>query len=107
MLKLSEEEIDPEKEMSKFGLDSLIGVRLINRIQDAYGIRLSPEVLIRYESLGKLARYLTDERGVAKIADKDDDEGLAAEAEGDVELDEFSDAELDELLKRHIADQQN
>lgn len=105
MLKLSGDEIGSDREMSKYGLDSLIGMRLINRIKDAYGIRISPSLLLQYETIEKLARYLTEELNVGKTEGEGDD--VKTDPEEDVDLDELSESELDGLLKQHIADEQN
>ncbi len=79
LLKLSENEINPDQAMSKFGFDSLIGMRLINRIRDAYNIKVLPEILLQYDTIEKLAQYLRTVTGkmnvkqtVSKYADADE-----------------------------------
>jgi len=104
MLKLSEDEIGPGQEMHKFGFDSLVGMRLINRIKDAYDISVSPKSLLQCETIEKLAQYLTKELNFGKIDAVGDDAEAKADSAQDVDPDQLSDSELDGLLKKYISD---
>jgi len=135
MLGLSESEVMPDHELGQLGFDSYIGVKLINRIQDAYGFKVPPERLLQYNTVKTLARYLTKEvneregridntranqekdpandPGQAEESLKDagtsenstDAAGVNVSRDEEFNLDELSESELDRLLEQHIADE--
>jgi len=51
-------EIDVNCELHNYGFNSLTGMRLINRIQDVYGLRLSVQALFDCTTLHDLTRYV-------------------------------------------------
>lgn len=60
MLKLSEEDIGPDQALGVLGFDSYSGMRLINRIKDAYDLTVSPERLLEYNTVETLSGYLVE-----------------------------------------------
>ena len=131
MLGLAEDEIRPDHELGQLGLDSYSGVRLINRIKDAYDLKIPLERLLEYHTVEKLARYLTEKmndgqhkinnigidstKDSGKVDDmivdaesteiKADDAGVNTGCDEDLNLDGLSESELDRLLKQHISDE--
>ncbi|MBO0859129.1 MAG: SDR family NAD(P)-dependent oxidoreductase, partial [Chloracidobacterium sp.] len=74
-LTMDKAEIDPERQFSEYGVDSIIGVDLINSINDSLGITLRTTALFDYGSVKEMARYIhsefaaqitEDRRGVEK-----------------------------------------
>lgn len=61
LLKLSEKEIRSDQEMSEFGFDSLVLIRLVTQVKDICNIKFPPEILMQYNTIEKLAQYLTEE----------------------------------------------
>ncbi len=130
MLKLSENEIRPDQEMGQWGFDSYSGVRLISRIKDAYCIKVPLERLLEYNTVDKLARYMTENINNKQQIDntainpetipvkaddsvvdteitenKIDASALNESQDEDVNLDDLSEAELDRLLQQHLEDE--
>jgi 8-amino-7-oxononanoate synthase len=54
-------EIDPEKELTAYGLSSVTGVMLAGDIEDWLGVRLEPTVAWEYPTVRELARFLAGE----------------------------------------------
>src|SRR5499427_273981 len=62
-LKVKAEDIDLDRELSEYGLDSISATEWIKQLNDRYGLELSPTVVFEYPTLGKLARHLADQHG--------------------------------------------
>jgi polyketide synthase PksJ len=58
-LKIGVEEIDSEKDLSEYGLDSIILTALTNRLNQIYQLDLTPALLFEYSTIESLAQYLT------------------------------------------------
>ncbi len=97
LLKLSEDEIESDQEMSEFGFDSLVGTRLINRIKDAYDIKIQPAILMKYNTIEKLGQYLTENTDLEQAQSKDVT-AVNENPEYNVSTDEL----LDSLLNQHL-----
>ncbi|MFF3781142.1 SDR family NAD(P)-dependent oxidoreductase [Streptomyces sp. NPDC001933] len=63
------EELDRAKPLSSFGVDSIVGVELINRLNDALGVVLKTIVIFDHPTVADLAAFITDRHGPA-IADR-------------------------------------
>jgi acetylornithine/succinyldiaminopimelate/putrescine aminotransferase/NADPH:quinone reductase-like Zn-dependent oxidoreductase/predicted amino acid dehydrogenase/acyl carrier protein len=55
---LEQERIDPQQPLSSIGLDSLMGLELVNRIQMGLGVNLPMELLVQGPSLAQLAAHV-------------------------------------------------
>ncbi|MCP4163877.1 MAG: hypothetical protein GY760_27770 [Deltaproteobacteria bacterium] len=49
-----------EKEFSKFGIDSIISVELVNKLNDIFNILLRPTIIFDYTSIRELSSYIFD-----------------------------------------------
>lgn len=58
---LSEDEIDPDAELSELGLDSILGMQLLSSIESEFQLKLYPNELMEHGSISKLALYLIQE----------------------------------------------
>ncbi len=58
ILKISENAIDPEAEMSEFGFDSFAIIEFSNQLSDKYAINIMPSIFFEHSTLDSLARYL-------------------------------------------------
>ncbi|MGV9310735.1 amino acid adenylation domain-containing protein [Streptomyces sp. NPDC003691] len=67
-LKLAADELTADKPFADYGLDSLTGVSLVNRLNESLGTDLDPSVLFENPSIGRLTRFLVDEEGAAVVA---------------------------------------
>ncbi|WP_326595163.1 type I polyketide synthase [Streptomyces sp. NBC_01803] len=61
VLRLDPERVDPEALFESLGLDSLMSLELRNRLEAAFGLRLSPTLLWTYGSLRTLSGALWDQ----------------------------------------------
>ena len=63
------EQINPDVEIDRFGLDSAMAVALIMDLEERLGIELAPELLFDYPTLGGLSTYLASRLpSTAKVA---------------------------------------
>jgi acyl carrier protein len=60
---VSPADIDRSKSFSDYGVDSIVGVKLINTINDEFDVVLRTTVLFDYASIEDLARYLESHHG--------------------------------------------
>jgi acyl carrier protein len=60
-LEMSPTEINLEKSFSEYGVDSVIGITLINKINEAFDITLSTTALFNYVNVKALSDYIYDE----------------------------------------------
>jgi polyketide synthase PksN len=60
---MSPEEIDHDRQFSEYGVDSIIGVDLINVINEALGLTLRTTALFDYGNVKELAQFICDEHG--------------------------------------------
>ncbi|WP_168194822.1 non-ribosomal peptide synthetase [Chromobacterium phragmitis] len=78
LLKLDEADIDPDRNLMRYGLDSINALALINKLNDSLGISAQPTELLRHPTLGEFARHLQAEHLAA--AGKDDEAAAAPQA---------------------------
>lgn len=55
------EDIEKDSEFWEMGLDSILAMKIIEKIEAEYGLRLYPNEMIEYNNLEKLTRYLNGE----------------------------------------------
>jgi acyl transferase domain-containing protein/acyl carrier protein/SAM-dependent methyltransferase len=67
-LTMSPAEIDHDRQFSEYGVDSIIGVDLINVINTALGLTLRTTALFDYGNVKELAQFICDEHGHAIAA---------------------------------------
>lgn len=61
ILKVREEDIDVDEDMSAFGFDSMTFTELTNRVNETYGLNLSPAVMFEHQTIEKLVEFLLRE----------------------------------------------
>ncbi|WP_394832292.1 SDR family NAD(P)-dependent oxidoreductase [Pendulispora rubella] len=59
--KLRAGDLDVESELSEYGFDSISFTDLANRLNQRYGLGLTPTIFFEYSSIGSFAKYLVDE----------------------------------------------
>ncbi|WP_432103583.1 SDR family NAD(P)-dependent oxidoreductase [Streptomyces sp. bgisy091] len=59
------EELDRAKPLSSFGVDSIVGVELINRLNEALGVVLKTIVIFDHPTVAALASFIVDRHGPA------------------------------------------
>jgi polyketide synthase PksN len=64
-LKVPARDIDTERELTQYGLDSIGSTQLVNRLNQAYGLGLAPTIFYKYATLADFTRYLVKEHGTA------------------------------------------
>lgn len=62
-LTMTREEIDHDRQFSEYGVDSIIGVDLINVINTTLGLTLRTTALFDYGNVKELAQFIYDEHG--------------------------------------------
>ncbi|MFJ2027155.1 amino acid adenylation domain-containing protein [Streptomyces sp. NPDC087897] len=67
-LKLTAEELAADKPFADYGLDSLTGVSLVQRLNESLGTDLDPSVLFENPSIRRLTRFVVDEEGAVIAA---------------------------------------
>ncbi len=60
ILKIAPSAIDPGKELTQYGVDSIGFVEIAGSLQQSYGIEVPPTIVFEYPSIRALARYLCD-----------------------------------------------
>jgi len=64
-LGVAAQSIDPLGRFMDYGVDSILGLDLINRLNRRYGLNLGPTVVFEQPTVRDLARHLTQEHGVS------------------------------------------
>ncbi len=59
LLKLPANRIDADAALEKYGIDSILALKLTNQLEQTFG-SLSKTLLFEYQTVGELARYLVD-----------------------------------------------
>ncbi|WP_371930646.1 amino acid adenylation domain-containing protein [Streptomyces poriferorum] len=67
-LKLTADELAADKPFADYGLDSLTGVSLVQRLNESLSTGLDPSVLFENPSIKRLTRFILDEEGAAIVA---------------------------------------
>lgn len=67
LLKIRAESVDGHSELSEYGFDSVSFAQLANRINDEYGLELSPALFFEQTSLNNLIGYLFNEHRAALL----------------------------------------
>ncbi len=60
MLQLSPGDIDTSSPFIEFGVDSIVGVRFVNELNQQLHVELKPTVLFDYGSVEKLATFIAE-----------------------------------------------
>ncbi|WP_446476152.1 amino acid adenylation domain-containing protein [Bacillus velezensis] len=61
ILKVGQDEIDIDTELSEYGFDSVSFTVFTNQLNEAYQLELAPTIFFEYGTIRSLAEYLTDE----------------------------------------------
>jgi acyl carrier protein len=61
-IRLPRADVHDDTGFFEYGVDSLIAVRLVNRINRAFGVSLRSNTLFEHGSVAKLARYICELR---------------------------------------------
>jgi amino acid adenylation domain-containing protein len=64
-LKVSEEDLEADEELTEYGFDSIGFTQFANRLNDRFGLELTPTLFFEYPTLDGLADYLADEEAAA------------------------------------------
>ena len=64
LLKLPEDTLQPDEELMVYGFNSLIGARLLRRLEETHGVELTNAALLEAGTLRRLAALVTKEMGV-------------------------------------------
>lgn len=62
MLKMSENDLDPDKDLKLYGFDSLSGMKLVNNIQEIFDTRITMKQIIENASINKISECILAER---------------------------------------------
>ncbi|MGA1823080.1 MAG: SDR family NAD(P)-dependent oxidoreductase [bacterium] len=65
LLKVDEKELDADVDLGEYGLDSIIMMTVLNRIESLYGDTVEPNALTEYPTIESFAQYLIDQ-GIVK-----------------------------------------
>ncbi|MGD2087049.1 MAG: SDR family NAD(P)-dependent oxidoreductase [Candidatus Aminicenantes bacterium] len=58
LLKVKETDIDIEDELSEYGVDSIMMITILNRLEEMYGQVVEPDVLVEHKTIKSLAGYI-------------------------------------------------
>ncbi|MBN9669609.1 non-ribosomal peptide synthetase [Roseibium aggregatum] len=67
-LKVSGDDLDPDVELTEYGFDSIGFTQFANRLNDLFGLELTPTLFFEYPTLEGLAGYLSEAENAAMIA---------------------------------------
>ncbi|MFI6099318.1 SDR family NAD(P)-dependent oxidoreductase [Lentzea sp. NPDC051213] len=96
---LPAERIGRDQPLRGFGIDSVMSMELRNRLEAAFGVRLSATLIWNYPTVHELARFLADLAGLAPEAEAVPIEEIVLDAPAH-ESDDLVERELAELLQR-------
>ncbi|MDC0708550.1 SDR family NAD(P)-dependent oxidoreductase [Stigmatella sp. ncwal1] len=65
LLKVAEDELDVEADFSDYGVDSLMIMKLLDHVEEHYGVSLDPSALTEHPSIRSLAKHLVKDHGGA------------------------------------------
>jgi acyl transferase domain-containing protein/thioesterase domain-containing protein/SAM-dependent methyltransferase len=57
-LKLADSELDDDRDLKDFGVDSILSAMIMQLVQDKFGVQVSLSALVDHPSVGKLAKHL-------------------------------------------------
>ncbi|MEM7125456.1 MAG: SDR family NAD(P)-dependent oxidoreductase [Chloroflexota bacterium] len=77
-LKIQRADLNTEVNFAKVGVDSLIMMSLLNKIEDKYGATIAPTAIIEYPTIATLASHLQNE-GIGPILNKGNNKPSAQE----------------------------
>jgi acyl carrier protein len=97
VLRLGATTIAPDAPLTTFGLDSLMGLELRNRLERIFGLRLEASVVWNHSTLGRLSQFLHGELFVEKPPEDTDPDALRA-------LENLGQAERTALIDRELAE---
>jgi acyl transferase domain-containing protein/glutamate/tyrosine decarboxylase-like PLP-dependent enzyme/acyl carrier protein len=60
-------DIDDETELTQYGLDSIGSAKLVNRINQAYGLQLAPAIFYQYPTLASVVQHLGETRAATPV----------------------------------------
>jgi acyl carrier protein len=58
LLEIPAEEVDPDADFDRLGIDSALAVSLLIEVEERYGVDLPPEALFENPNLNAVATYL-------------------------------------------------
>lgn len=64
LLKVAKDQFDYEEELNVYGLDSILMMQLLNRIEKEFQVVVEPNLLTEQNTIGKIVSYLIEEAGV-------------------------------------------
>ncbi|MFD0431960.1 methyltransferase [Streptomyces zhihengii] len=67
-LRLTADDLAADRPFADYGLDSLTGVSLVQRLNESLSTDLDPSVLFENPSIGRLTRFIVEEEGAAVAA---------------------------------------
>jgi len=53
--------IDDDKSLSELGMDSILGMKLLDSLESQFSVKLFTSEILKHDSVGKLAKYIFDE----------------------------------------------
>jgi len=62
IFELSEDVIKVDKNLSEYGFNSLLAMKMINRIQDVYGKKIPVKSLFKYSTIKSISKYMVREK---------------------------------------------
>ncbi|MET0333841.1 MAG: SDR family NAD(P)-dependent oxidoreductase, partial [Rhizobacter sp.] len=78
LLQIDPKDLDPDSEFSVFGFDSISLTGFAGRINELYGLELTPTVLFEYPTIARLGQHLLSEHSAALARHLPDAARLAA-----------------------------
>jgi polyketide synthase PksN len=60
-LKLDEEDIDIDMDFTEYGIDSIMIIKMLERVEEVHGQTVDPNVMLEFTTIRELAGYLCDE----------------------------------------------
>ena len=60
VLKVPRNELDPVTDLGEYGVDSIMAMQLLNRMEERFGRHLDPSAISQFPTIESLARYLAE-----------------------------------------------
>ena len=65
VLKIDEKELEPDMDFSEYGVDSIMMMRILNRLEEHFNIIVEPTAVLNYPTIALLSEYLESEKHIS------------------------------------------
>lgn len=79
LLKVDQVELDTQVNLSEYGVDSIMMMKILNQIEETYGMTVEPNAIAEHQTIAALAEHLIDEGIYSPVNDPIDESPVKKE----------------------------